>query len=193
MLLQNRYRIIQALASGGFGDTYLAEDTQMPSLRRCVIKQLKPINQDPNVYQLVKNRFQKEAELLEKLGQENRQIPQLYGYFEDQGQFYLVQEWIEGQTLTHLAQTQGKLSEIVVKDILVKILPVLNIIHRDIKPANIFITDDLMNVKIGDLNVSKVLKQDLAKTQIGTPYYLAPEIWNMKSYDYKADVFSQEH
>ena len=66
----------------------------------------------------------------------------------------------------------------------------LKIIHRDIKPANIFLTDDFKRVKIGDLNVSKILKEDLAKTQIGTPYYLAPEIWNMKVYDYRADIFS---
>lgn len=66
----------------------------------------------------------------------------------------------------------------------------LKIVHRDIKPANIFLTDDLKNAKIGDLNVSKVLKQDLTRTQIGTPYYLAPEIWNKKAYDYRADIFS---
>jgi serine/threonine-protein kinase len=52
-LLNNRYRIIQALGSGGFGDTFLAEDTHMPSGRRCVIKQLKPVQNDPAVYQLV--------------------------------------------------------------------------------------------------------------------------------------------
>jgi serine/threonine protein kinase len=145
MLLQNRYRIIQDLASGGFGETFLAEDTHMPSSRHCVIKQLKPINQDPNIYQLVKDRFQKEAALLEKLGQGNRHIPELYGYFEEQGQFYLVQEWIEGETLSTLVQKQGRLSEIIVKDILVKILPILDfiqsqhIIHRDIKPDNIIL------------------------------------------------------
>jgi serine/threonine protein kinase len=145
MILQNRYRVIQALASGGFGETFLAEDTHMPSSRRCVIKQLKPINQDPNVYQLVKDRFQKEAALLEKLGQGNPQIPELFGYFEEEEQFYLVQEWIEGETLADLVQKQGRLSEIIVKDILVKILPILDfiqsqhIIHRDIKPDNIIL------------------------------------------------------
>ena len=51
------------------------------------------------------------------------------------------------------------------------------IIHRDIKPANIFLSKDFKIAKIGDMNVSKVVKNDLAETQIGTPYYLAPEIW----------------
>lgn len=66
----------------------------------------------------------------------------------------------------------------------------LKILHRDIKPANVFLTDDFKHAKIGDLNVSKVLKQDLTRTQIGTPYYLAPEIWDRKAYDYRADIFS---
>jgi serine/threonine-protein kinase len=59
MLLDDRYRIIQTVGSGGFGETFLAEDTQMPSGRRCVIKQLKPIINNPQVYQLVQERFQR--------------------------------------------------------------------------------------------------------------------------------------
>ena len=66
----------------------------------------------------------------------------------------------------------------------------LKIIHRDLKPANIFLTEDYKRIKIGDMNISKVLKHDLTKTQIGTPYYLAPEIWNKQAYDYKVDIFS---
>lgn len=81
-LLNNRYRIIQTLGSGGFGDTFLAEDTQMPSQRRCVIKQLKPITNNPQIYQLVQQRFQREAAILEELGEENPQIPRLYAYLE---------------------------------------------------------------------------------------------------------------
>jgi serine/threonine-protein kinase len=66
-LLNNRYLLIKALATGGFGDTFLAEDTQMPSRRRCVIKRLKPISNNPQVYQIVKERFQREAAILEQL------------------------------------------------------------------------------------------------------------------------------
>lgn len=64
------------------------------------------------------------------------------------------------------------------------------IIHRDIKAANLFLTSDYETVKLGDLGVAKHAKDDLARTQIGTPYYLAPEIWDNKVYDYRCDIFS---
>lgn len=64
------------------------------------------------------------------------------------------------------------------------------IIHRDIKAANLFLSEDYEVVKLGDLGVAKHAKNDLARTQIGTPYYLAPEIWDNKPYDYRCDIFS---
>lgn len=71
-----------------------------------------------------------------------------------------------------------------------KVLHDMKIIHRDIKSANLFLTEDYETLKVGDLNVAKIAKNDLASTQIGTPYYLAPEIWQNKVYDYRCDVFS---
>ncbi len=144
-LLNNRYQVIQTLGGGGFGETFLAEDTQMPSKRRCVIKQLKPIHNNPQIYQLVKERFQREAAILEDLGGYSDQIPSLYAYFQSEERFYVVQEWIEGQTLTAKVQQQGLLSESSVREIIVHLLPVLEyihskrIIHRDIKPDNIIL------------------------------------------------------
>lgn len=63
------------------------------------------------------------------------------------------------------------------------------ILHRDLKCANIFITEDNI-YKLGDLNVSKVLKKDLAQTQTGTPYYASPEVWKDRPYGVKSDLWS---
>lgn len=63
------------------------------------------------------------------------------------------------------------------------------IIHRDLKTANIFLTSG-RGVKLGDLGVAKIAKSGMATTQIGTPYYMAPELWRGRPYDKKADVWS---
>jgi NIMA (never in mitosis gene a)-related kinase len=63
------------------------------------------------------------------------------------------------------------------------------IIHRDIKCANVFLTKEGL-AKLGDLNVSKVAKAGILKTQTGTPYYASPEVWQDKPYDNKSDIWS---
>jgi serine/threonine protein kinase len=145
VLLNNRYRILGVLGSGGCGQTFLAEDTHMPSKRRCVVKQLKPTTNDPAVYQIIQERFQREAALLETLGSGSDQIPALYAYFTEDKEFYLVQDWIEGKNLTEKVLEEGTLSEENVRSLLLSLLPVLQyihsqgIIHRDIKPDNIML------------------------------------------------------
>ncbi|MBW4510663.1 MAG: serine/threonine protein kinase [Scytonematopsis contorta HA4267-MV1] len=145
--ISGRYQVIRVLAEGGFGKTFLTEDTHLPSRPYRVLKQLKPIVANPQIYQLVQDRFQREAAILEDLGNSNERIPSLYAYFSEQGQFYLVQEFIQGQTLSKKVETSGLMGETVVKEILNKLLYVLNfvhskgIIHRDIKPDNIILRD----------------------------------------------------
>lgn len=186
-ILKKRYRILRNLSRGGFGETFLAEDIDMPSARRCVIKQLKPLNNNSQVYELVKERFSKEAEILERLGDKHLQIPTLYAYFEDAGQFFLVQEWIEGTTLAERVKKQGILDENSVKQISLNTLAILdyvhsqNIIHRDIKPDNIILRiADYRPVLIDFGAVKETMSTVLnasgaASVAIGTPPFMPGE------------------
>lgn len=140
-ILKNRYKIISQLGSGGFGETFIAEDLDIPSdpKPRCVVKRLQPAVIDPEVSRL----FEQEAKILYNLGENHPQIPNLRAYFQEQNQFYLIQDLIIGQDLSQEITQGKKLSESYVIQLLQDILPVLdfvhqnNVIHRDIKPQNI--------------------------------------------------------
>jgi serine/threonine-protein kinase len=187
-LLNNRYQILQSLGRGGFGETYLATDTHMPSGRKCVIKQLKPVIQQPDIPQWMQERFQREAAILEELGEGSSQIPRLYAYFSENGNFYLVQEWIEGVTLTQRVQQRGILSEKQVTDILLSLLPVLDyvhsrrIVHRDIKPDNIILRSADNRPVLIDFGIVKETMATVVSEghsafslAIGTPGYMSSE------------------
>jgi serine/threonine protein kinase len=187
--LNNRYRVIQTLGSGGFGETFLAEDTQMPSQRRCVIKLLKPVTTNPQIYQLVQERFQREAAILEELGGGSNQIPNLYAYFQQDSQFYLVQEWVEGLTLTEKVRREGRIPEHVVQELLISLLPVIEyvhekrIIHRDIKPDNIIVRYRDQKPVLIDFGAVRESMGTVVNSQgsptssiiIGTPGYMPSE------------------
>ena len=188
-LLNNRYRIIETLGRGGFGQTFLAVDTHMPSGRKCVIKQLQPSVQDSKMQQWVQASFQREAAILEELGEGHAQIPRLYAYFSEAGVFYLVQEWIEGVTLQERAQQKVKLAESEVRAILVSILPVLDyvhsrrIVHRDIKPDNVILRSSDRKPVLIDFGAVKEAIATVIDHQghtafsvaVGTPGYMPSE------------------
>ncbi len=140
--LGGRYKIIGELGAGGFGQTFLAEDLHLPDHPRCVVKQLKPQATDPNTLRTASRLFEMEAKVLYKLGNHD-QIPRLLAHFEDNQEFYLAQELIEGESLTQELAGGQRWSQTWVVAFLQDLLHVLsfvhqqNVIHRDIKPSNL--------------------------------------------------------
>lgn len=144
-LIKGRYRILETIGRGGFGETYLTVDEDLPSKRKCVVKQLKP--QRGVITTDMKERFAQEARVLEWLSDQHDRIPRLFAYFEEGGEFYLVQEYVPGKTVGQLISERMTANETYVRNFLLEILPTLefihskHILHRDIKPANIIIRE----------------------------------------------------
>jgi serine/threonine protein kinase, bacterial len=189
-LLKDRYCLLQPLATGGFSETYLAEDTDRPTGNRCVIKKMRVATDDPQIYQIARERFERESIILKDLGQDNPQIPTFYDFFVDDGEFLLVQEWIEGQTLTQTLQATGTFSIAAVQELLVSLLNVLSyihskkIIHRDIKPDNIILRKENKQPVLIDFGaVKEVVANTLLNARqkstcsivIGTPGFMSSE------------------
>ncbi len=141
-VLGGRYKIISHLGGGGFGQTYLAQDWQLPDTPECVVKQFKPIVINAQALEVARRLFDREARTLHQLGSHN-QIPRLLAHFEEDKEFYLVQEYIEGNTLSQEIHQSKRLNEAEVISFLEDILSTLeyvheqNVIHRDIKPSNL--------------------------------------------------------
>ncbi|MEM6453066.1 MAG: serine/threonine-protein kinase [Cyanobacteria bacterium P01_D01_bin.105] len=185
-ILDGRYEIIQKLATGGFGQTYVAQDNRRPGNPKCVVKLLQPASNDLNFLENARRLFNTEAETLERLGS-HKQVPRLLAYFEEAGDFYLVQEYIEGSLLTaELASGEcWKLTAIV--ELMREALQILHflhshdVIHRDIKPDNIIRRSDgsLVLVDFGTVkqvrNRVAVMGPATATISIGTPGYMPTE------------------
>jgi serine/threonine protein kinase len=185
-LVGGRYRIEQRLGKGAFGETYKAYDAHLPKHPYCVVKHLRPINTSPQVLEIAKRLFYKEAEILAELG-EHPQIPRLYAYFVEGEDFYLVQEFVDGHSLDQ--EMQGQWSPEKVHDFVVEMMNLLEfvhskgVIHRDIKPTNILrrkADNKLVLIDFGAIKeVSQTAMADsgLLTTSIviGTRGYMAPE------------------
>ncbi|NET05295.1 MAG: tetratricopeptide repeat protein [Symploca sp. SIO2B6] len=140
--LGGRYKILSQLAAGGFGQTYLAQDLHLPGRPKCVVKQLKPQVSDPQSLQIARRLFDTEAKVLYQLGNHD-QIPRLLAHLEENQEFYLAQEFIEGEPLSNEIIEGQPWSESQVIALMQDVLYVLafvheqNVIHRDIKPPNL--------------------------------------------------------
>jgi serine/threonine-protein kinase len=170
------------------GQTYVAEDTQRPGNPKCVVKQLKPACTGPNCLVMARRLFSAEAEILEKLGS-HEQIPRLLAYFEQDEEFYLVQEYIEGHPLSSEIILGRHWSEFAVIRLLHEVLQILefvhrhNVIHRDIKPSNIIRRRQDNKLVLIDFGAVKQVRMPEATTSeqasltvvIGTPGYMPTE------------------
>ncbi|MEH2352759.1 serine/threonine-protein kinase [Nostoc sp.] len=204
LLLRDRYQVIKPLGQGGFGATFLANDQGLPGEPSCVIKQLRPSGSAPHVLQMARELFEREAKTLGKIGN-HPQVPRLLDYFEDHEQFYLVQEYISGDTLQEEVKLNGILSETGVKQFLSETLPLLQyihdqkVIHRDIKPANLIRrTQDARMVLIDFGAVKNQISQGatgpsgqtaLTAYAIGTPGFAPPEQMAMRPV-YASDIYA---
>ncbi|MBE8998568.1 CHASE2 domain-containing protein [Nostoc sp. LEGE 12447] len=174
-VLARRYKIVKVLGSGGFSETYIAEDTQRPGSPLCVVKQLKPASTKPEALQLARRLFHSEAQTLEKLGTHD-QIPQLLAYFEEDEEFYLVQEQIIGHTLNQELPPGRAIDEIaaikIVRDLLQTLIFVHknNVIHRDIKPSNIIRRHSDGKLVLIDFGAVKEVSTKQLDTEEQTPF-----------------------
>jgi serine/threonine protein kinase len=188
-ILSSRYKITQTLGSGGFGQTFLAEDTQIPGNPVCVVKQLKPLSNSPEQLAKAKELFKQEAEKLVQLGRHD-QIPELLASFQDGNDLFLIQQYIEGQTLDAELKPGQIWPEQKVIQFLLDLLPVLDFIHkagtihRDIKPPNIIrrnrdnkpVLIDFGAVKEVHAQVGSTVQPTVATgTVIGTRGYMSSE------------------
>ncbi|PSN16991.1 hypothetical protein C7293_00230 [filamentous cyanobacterium CCT1] len=202
-LFRDRYKILKALGRGGYGTTYLAQITPLRGDSLCVIKQLSPKTQNPQFLERAKVRFRREARILAKLGSHS-QIPQLLDYFTTNNEFYLVQEYIEGNTLSSEVRSSGKKNETQVIDFLREVAPVIKfihknqVIHRDIKPPNIIRSDTdhrLVLIDFGSVRELLVEENDYTIFQssdsyfVGTPGFAPPEQLALRSV-YASDIYA---
>ncbi|PSB10017.1 hypothetical protein C7B62_10900 [Pleurocapsa sp. CCALA 161] len=184
-ILGSRYQVLEYIAEGGFGRTYLAQDTQLPAKDLCIVKQLAPSFNDPKLLEIARRLFKSEAAALHNLGN-HPQIPKLLAYFEEAEKFYLVQQYISGQTLEKEINPNQVWSTEEVIELLQDCLNILRfihnrgVIHRDLKPANLIRRDSDRKIVLVDFGTVKNILQGQSSiaeltVSVGTQGYMPIE------------------
>ena len=190
--LGGRYKIIRCLRKKNFCETYIAEDLWLPDKPRCIVKKLQPQSNEPLILETARSLFTREAKVLYRLS-EHPQIPLLLAHLEVEGQFYLVQEFIEGKSLAQSEIVPGKRwSEEEVISCLQEVLDILTfvhqngVIHRNIKPSNLIRHIDDGKIFLIDFGLAKEISNmtliegegqlsRLLTVAVGTPSYMPSE------------------
>ena len=189
--INDRYEIIKLIGEGGMANVYLAYDTILE--RNVAVKVLRGDLADDDKFV---RRFQREALSASSLNHQN--IVEMYDVGEDNGNFYIVMEYIDGKTLKQLIKKRGHLTTSEAVDIMIQLTDGLAsahdsyIIHRDIKPQNIMILEDGL-VKITDFGIAMAINAaDLTQTNsvMGSVHYLPPEQAAGKGSTIKSDIYS---
>ncbi len=189
--ISDRYQIIKAIGEGGMANVYLAYDTILD--RNVAVKVLRG---DLAGDEKFVRRFQREALSASSLTHPN--IVEVYDVGEDNGQYYIVMEYVEGKHLKNLIKKRGKLTTSEVIDIMLQITDGMSvahdsyIIHRDIKPQNIMILENGL-VKIMDFGIAMAMNStQLTQTNsvMGSVHYLPPEQANGKGSTLQSDIYS---
>ena len=186
------YIIEKQLGKGTYGVVYKVKKKEDNKIY--VLKQISLIG----LTQEQKADVKLEAQVLSKI--KSKYVVQYYDSFEEDGKLNIIMEYCDSGDLNDFLekhkQTKHLLSENLVWKIFIKItlgladIHKLKILHRDLKSLNIFLKKD-EDIRVGDLGVAKILNQTyFAKTFIGTPYYLSPEICEDKKYNDKSDVWA---
>ena len=189
--INDRYQIIRTIGEGGMANVYLAHDTILD--RDVAVKILRGDLADDEKFV---RRFQREAISASSLAHPN--IVEMYDVGEDDGQYYIVMEYVEGKTLKSLVKRRGNLTLTEVVDIMLQLTSAVAcahdsyIIHRDIKPQNVLIKDD-GTIKITDFGIAMALNSnELTQTNsvMGSVHYLPPEQANGSGSTIKSDIYS---
>ncbi|HEY8428448.1 MAG TPA: serine/threonine-protein kinase [Sandaracinaceae bacterium] len=201
-VIQERFRILDRIASGGMGAVYLAE--QLPLGRKVALKVLQPAGDNYSAKAQFQERFFLEAAAVAKLSHPNTIVLFDYGRTED-GRFFYAMEFVEGVTLNKLVRDRGYLDSALAVHIAAQICGSLReaheagLVHRDLKPGNVMLTrrgDDPHFVKVLDFGLVKFVGADAGSEltrsgiMMGSPRYMAPEQVETRNVDHRADIYA---